>query len=271
MSDDLVSELQDASPASLVEPLGVGGWRVLFPNPRWAHDYLAITVERIDGGWLLSDGGEVGAVTHDHADDLVRLLTCAGADVDLVDGVVTTSVLDDESLSTRLLTFAHYLLSVPVLWDARGCFEGRPAFSAVESPTRHLARETRDRLVARIGGQSHAVIHLDWRLRARGETVRAPLVVAPPSIRSQPRLVAAFVDMQASEAVINAAKRLATWTFEVVHTLTIPKYFVVRGAPEHVTHFTEFYDHHNVIALSSSDGAQLEMDAREAVASMGLH
>lgn len=270
MSDDLTSELRDAFPASVVEPLGHRGWRVLFPNPRWPHDYLSISVEPVDGGWLLSDSGEIASVADEQFGDLLRLLTCAGAEVDHVAGVVTTHVFEDESLTSRLLTFAHYLISASVLWRARHCLDEVRPPSGAESPTRHLARETRERLIARIGGQSHAVIHLDRPLRARGETVRAPLVVAPPSLKAQPRLVAAFLDTHASEAVTSSAKRLATWTFEVVHTLMIPKYFVVHGSDEQVEHFAEFYDHHNVTALSFSHGHQLEVDAWRVVASMGL-
>lgn len=271
MSDDLTLELADAFPAVVVERLFGGGWRVLFPNPRWAHDYLSISVEPVEGGWVLTDSGEVEAVAGQRSEELARLLSCAGADVETNQGALTTSVRDDEPLTARLLAFAHYLISAPVVWDARECLlaDGLAA-SAPESPTKQLARSTRDRLVARIGGQSRAVIHLDRLVGARGEKVRAPLVLSALSPLAEPRLVAAFVDMEASAPVITSAKRLATWTFEVLHELRIPKYLVVRGPEREVEHFASFYDHHEVTAVPFSDGQQLENDARDAVRRMGL-
>jgi hypothetical protein len=270
---DLPLLLDDDAPGILVDKLPSGIWRLLVPNPRSPHEYVTIVVERIDGGWSLSDAGEVSSIRGVNFDKAVRLLVCSGADVDAVDGFVTITVEDDVPLLGRVLEFAHYITAAPILWRARDCLMSDPESGAElppESAVRILARETRHRLISNLPPQAAPLVQLDRRLRTRDEDVRVPLVVAATNIKSLPLLAAAFVDMTASERAVSAAKRTATWMFEVLAEHQIPKYLVVRGSPSDVEHFTTFYDNLNIAAIPSDDGAHLIEDAQEAVRRLGF-
>lgn len=255
----------------LVDALDVGLWRLLIPHPGGLHEYVTVVVERVEGGWLLSDAGEVAAIRDVDFDQASQLLICSGADVDASSSFVTSTVEDDEPLLERVLEFAHYLSAAPILWRARMCLESGTERVDVrpESATHALARETRERLAANLPRAAEPLVQLNRRLRTRGEAVRVPLAVAPINVKSLPLLAAAFVDMTASEQAVSAAKRMATWTFEVLADHEIPKYLVVRGSPADTDHFAEFYDNLNVTAVPSDDGEQLIADTREAVARLG--
>ncbi len=269
---DLALPFEDEAPGLLVDGLDDGMWRLLVPNPRTLHDYVTVVVKRVDGGWSLSDAGEVGSIRNVDFDQAVELLRCSGADVDEPTGrFVTTTVESDESLLARVLEFAHYLTAAPILWRARDCFlaDAETEEPGPESPTRVLARETRERLIAHLPRPAAGLVHLYRRLRARGEAVRLPLAIAPMNVSSLPLVAAAFVDMTASEQTVSAAKRMATWTFEVLAEHQIPKYLVVRGSPDEVDHFAEFYDNLNITAIPANDGERLIEDAREVVGRLG--
>jgi hypothetical protein len=271
VSDWLANELHGSVPGLRVDSVAEDVWRVLVPSSRWAHDHTVLTVEAVDGGWIISDGGELAGLVGDEIGEMAHLLECAGADIDLAeDDVVTTLVADDEPLSTHVLAFAHYLSSAPVVWHARQCFDTERA-PIPESPIRALAKVTRDRLVSRLGDNSNRVFHLYRKVRERGETVRVPLTLAPPKPLSLPLVVVSFVDMDGSEQAIAAAKRSTTWTFEVLNDLTMPKYLLIKGDERHVEHFAEFYDHRGVTALPFAELSALEEDARDALTRLGLN
>jgi len=270
---DLTTILDDAVPGVLTDIVGPGVTRVVVPTPRGAHEYVTVVVESIAGGWLLSDAGEAARIAGADVDRLAHLLSCAGAEIELSEGVVTSPVSADEPLASRVLSFAHQLMAAPVLWYARDCLLDDEAGTDVlppESPSKILAKQTRQRLVERVGRQAGLVIALDRKVFGRGESVRAPLAIMAPASKLPPLLVAAFVDTTASERSVTAAKKVATWTFEVVHEFTIPKYLVVRGEPAQVAHFESFYDNFNITAVPSDDGMQLEADAVDAVNRLGF-
>jgi hypothetical protein len=270
---DLTTILDDSVPGLLTDVVAPGVIRVVVPTPRGAHEYVTVIVESIAGGWLLSDAGEVARIAGAEVDRLAHLLLCAGAEIEVSEGVVTSPVSADEPLASRVLSFAHELMAAPMLWYARDCLLDDEAGTDAlppESPSKILAKQTRQRLVERVGRQAAPLIALDRRVFGRGESVRAPLAIMPPASKSPPLLVAAFVDTTASDRSVTAAKKVATWTFEVVHEFTIPKYLVVRGGPSQVAHFESFYDNFNISSVPSDDGSQLEADALNAVSRLGF-
>lgn len=262
--------IDEEAPGVVVDALDSGVWRLLIPNLRRLHEYVSVVVQKVEGGWYLSDAGEVASIRDVDFDKAVQLLACSGADVTAGSGLVTTTVEDDEPLIDRVLEFAHSLTVAPVLWNARDCFGAEAVAVRAESPAHVLARETQQRLLANLPRQAGPLVQLDRRLRMRGEAVRVALSIAPPNIKALPLLAASFIDMTASEQAASAAKRMATWTFEVLTELHIPKYLVVRGSEREVEHFAQFYDNLNVTAVASDDGMQLVEDARTAVRRLGF-
>lgn len=270
---DLISTLDDSIPGILTDVIADGVTRVVVPTARGAHEYVTVIVETIANGWLLSDAGEADRIAGPNIELLAHLLSCAGAEIEVSEGMVTSPVASDEPLASRVLSFAHYLMASPILWHARDCLLEEDRASDIlppESASRVLAKETRQRLVDRVGRHAGQLIALDRRVFGRGESVRAPLTIMPPASKNPPLLVAAFIDTTASERSVTAAKKVATWTFEVVHEFRIPKYLVVRGGPSEIEHFGSFYDNLNIVAIPSDDGLQLEADTIDAVTRLGL-
>lgn len=270
---DLTTILDDSIPGILTDVVADGVMRVVVPTVRGPHEYVTVIVETIADGWLLSDAGEAARIAGSDIERLAHLLSCAGAEIEISEGVVTSPVASDEPLASRVLSFAHHLMAAPILWYARDCLlEDEPATDLLppESPSKILAKRTRQRLVERVGRHAAPVIGLDRRVFGRGESVRAPLAIMPPASKMPPLLVAAFVDTTASERSVTAAKKIATWTFEVVHDFRIPKYLVVRGEASQVAHFGSFYDNFNITAVPSDDGSQLEADTVDAVTRLGF-
>lgn len=271
---DLPTSLADMIPGAVVRELDRGSLQALIPNPRWAHDYLSITVERSGEGWLLSDSGEVvSLVGSDELRSMVRLLECAGGDLSVTGaGLVTSNVDPGDSLPERIMTFAHLLIASPVLWHARHCLDDdivtvqRPG-SAVTL----LARRTKTAVLERLGERVAPVMHISRVVGGRGETVRMPLVVAPLGDTSSiPDLVASFVDYEASDSSVTSAKRLAAFAFDVVAELQIPKFLVVRGTAEQVEHLGDFYDRSEVTAVAFEEDGPLISETETIAARYGL-
>lgn len=270
---DFTTILDDSIPGILTDVVADGVTRVVVPTARGAHEYVTVIVERIADGWLLSDAGEASRIAGSGIERLAHLLSCAGAEVEVSENMVTVPVSADEPLASRVLSFAHYLMAAPVLWSARECLRDEEPETDVlppESPSKVLAKQIRQRLIDRAGRHAAPFIALDRRVFGRGESVLAPLAIMPPASKHPPLLVAAFVDTTASERSVTAAKKVATWTYEVVHEFTIPKYLVVRGGTVEIEHFGSFYDNFNIMAISSDDGSQLERDTIDAISRLGF-
>lgn len=272
---DVTFTLEDSVPGVLTDTIADGVVRVLVPSPRSAHEYVTVIVEveSASAGWILSDAGEASRVAGPDVERLAHLLQCAGAEIEVSEGAVTSPVAADEPLGSRVLSFAHYLIAAPILWHARDCMlddESSSDLLPPENPSKVLAKQTRARLVERIGRNAAPLIGLDRKVYGRGESVRAPLAILPPASKAPPLLVATFVDTTATERSVTAAKKVATWTFEVVHEFNIPKYLVVRGDAKQIDHFGSFYDNFGIAAVSIDDGAQLEEDAVDAVSRLGF-
>lgn len=265
----LADELQTAVEGTSVERMGGEALRVLVPNPRWAHDWVAITVEATERGVILSDAGELRSLAGDEADEFLSLLNCAGAELEFTGGVASMTIDDPTDTARAVLSLAHYIIASPVLWHARRCLQDQSRSEPEPSAARELARATRTRLAARFGDRVASVLRLNSKVKDRGEQAVAPLVMSADS-RAQPRLLSTFVDYQAGAASITAAKKQTAWVYDVAKDLRVPKFIVVRGSNDDVEHVARFYDHLNVTALSFSRPDPLERSVEEVAGDLGL-
>lgn len=208
--------------------------RIFIPSARLPHDYVVIAVQDVgEQGWRMFDAGTLPRLESSDLDELVDLLGCAGAELEVADGVATAySERSPESLARRALEMAHYLQAAPIVWHARLCLMEESDSQRPTSPVIELARYSRGRLVERYGAAAGAVLHVGRYLAGAGERAKAPLIVAGPHRASSPTLIASFLDFTTSELSRAHAKRSTTWLFEVVRDLHAQRVVGVKGASD---------------------------------------
>lgn len=264
MNDESLSRrLLDGVGRPRLERLSDSLISVLVPDTRLAHSYAQVLVqERSDGTYRLSDATELKRLLGDQREEVLSWLECAGADLEIDEDEVTSTVADETTLAERVLSFSHYVLAASVIWQAEACMKSGVTREREPSAVRTMADQMLGRITTQLGSRTSLMLRRDHSVRAAGERARAPLAVAPPQSRLPPRLIASFVDFQAAPQSITAAKHISLWLFRITNELTIPKYMVVKGSDEQVEHLGALYDPENVTAVPFDDGQQLIDDIR---------
>lgn len=254
--ETLASELADALVRPRVEALGPALLSVSIPDFRLVHgtQQILVEVKPEGGGFRLLDAAELGRRLEDDRDQVVNWLSCAGADVTIDGDFVVTEVETAGELAPRILSFAQYLLAAPVLWQAEPCMadEGE-AVEREPSAVERMANEARNRIRARIGDRALGLIRRKCTVKGHGQRAVAPLAVGAPK-STHPRLVATFIDDEAGPQSASQARRSASWLFQVINELEIPKYLMVRGPWESEKQLQATFEPQNVTTLPFDDG-----------------
>ena len=250
-TDQLSERLSSAFGTVAVDELGPGAFRVLIPTGRMAHDWTTIAVEQVaNGEWVLSDAGQTAHLLGSDFDSIAELMECAGAPFAPVSSDQLVASCTDDRLVETLLSYAHHLVAVPVVWQAQQCWSAG-ASAARTAPIIVMARSMRARIAERLAYPSHrGFLHVDRAIVGRGMTTRCPLTIDRTPQSKRPELVASFVDTTTTRSSVTNAERSASFLYQVLEGLEIPKYLVVRGSAERVETYGAFYDEFNVTTLS---------------------
>lgn len=248
-----------------IEQLGEATYRVLLPTYRNTHDTIALGITEREDGWTLSDGGQLSYLLDDDFEKVVDAMECAGAMFQRLTGSdLTMEVEHPESLVSAVLGFGYYLGAAPAIWHTLECAKG----TAEQKPTSAdlMAKETRQRLIARATRPMEPYIHLKHPVNARGEKFNAPLAVTMKGARRPPVLLASFIDTSASAQAVVSAKKNTAFLWELARDWhDTRRYVVVRGVHEAVEHYAEFYDEGNINTVSTDDLGTLPQDVDEAI------
>lgn len=141
---DLAAGVADLS----IEQLGDSTFRVLVPSYRTTHDAVALGITEHEGGWTISDAGQLAYLLDDDFDKVIDAMECAGA-VFSRSGTreVSLQVEHRESLVSAVLSFAYYLGAAPAIWHALECAKGsqeqKPTSTRAPWRTRRSSRQGR--------------------------------------------------------------------------------------------------------------------------------
>lgn len=260
---ELQEQLADAIGGVVVEPLGTDAFRVLVPTGRVAHDWAVLAVERHEGTWVLSDGGQTSRMLDQDFGSVIDVMRCAGAPFS-IEGDQLLARADDASLAGTVLSYAHHVTAVPVVWQVRQCMEDEEPVARSVSPPLRMARHTIDLAAPRLRTPGHQhLLHIDTPVSGRGETTRAPLAVKRTATEHRPALVAAYIDATASGQAVTSAKRATSFLFDVLGELTFAKYLVVQGEQSDMVKLRAFYDHWQVNVVAEDDQERLLDDIAE--------
>lgn len=265
--EELETSLRDAVATPRVERLHEALISVLLPDPGMAHNYVQVLVERLpDASYRLTDAMHLKRLVGDGRTDIMRWLRCAGAAIEADGDHAVLRLASDEDLAQSVLTFARYIASASILWEAEPCMtdDDLDAVQAVRepSPVKLMADEMRERILSHLGQRVAPMVRRNFAVRAAGERARAPLAIAPPHGRMPPRLIASFIDSTAEARSVSAAKKNSNWLFAITAELSIPKFLMVEGSSGEVQRLQHIFDHENVVTLPFRDGDNLLEEVR---------
>ena len=264
----LASELDETLGVLSVEQVAPGAFRVLLPLGPLGHDSLLISVESVEGGWVVSDAGMTRFLVEDDLEELEEALICAGAPFRLEGDQLIARVTRSEDLAEAVRSFGHYLAATPIVWQALEC--ARVSVPGKETPTSAMilmAREARADLLDRLGPKVEPVIHLNYMVFGKANQASAPLAIASPR-GPNVRLIASFIDMTARKVAITAAQRATSFLLDVVAERDISKFVVVRGDEWHIDRLMELYTHERAEIVSTEQKGSFVAAARKASATL---
>lgn len=242
---ELGQRLADAVSSPDVERISDSSYRVVLPDLRYAHSEIVFGVTAVDGGWIISDAGQMSQLLEADFDRLVEVLNCTGASFSLSGNRLDWRVSESSDVVSSLTLFGHYLAAAPTVWHALEC--SKKAIKS-ETGTQQVARDTLSILVNRFGERSKPYMHLDHKVRWAGEIATVPLAIADPIVSTRatpslPRVTINCFDALSKPAFLSQKKEAAFLRTMLTSAPRKPaQYFVVRGSDDDVEHIAELFD-----------------------------